>query len=312
METLNLKLQELLRKVSEHNKCGYGKIGIKSFNKKLYEKFKIDINKIKIKPITDLKEIKQFCKINQLESVDLILIHQNFNYAVLTNSTSKHKINTIGYYHYETVRIKKGFEDGNKLYIAYSDDEDEKKRVSEIRNKRYINKKDSYLDCNSIFYRDKKHYYGGSRDKSSYRKQIDKYYKIISKKFLDGSYEEILNYVTNKELMLYKEYQTARNIIFNSNQKDISVMSYSMPNFDYPLKSIREAFYKLKNKESIAKKLFEKYPNESYEEHLTDIEKWHTEEYNRYFMEIMQKAQDYKTEIQRMISLNYKYNNMSK
>lgn len=295
------ELQKLLEEVAQHNRCGYGKSQLKSFNQKLYESFGVGVDHLKVQKINDIKEV------NKLKEVKMLLfIKYNFSTAVLTNSDSKIHHYSIGYYQYSTVRLKKGLEEGGYLYIVYCDDEEEKNRIAKLKNQRALNKKSSDLDYKSIFYRDIKRNYGGRKDKSSYRNQIEKLYNKTFEKFLNGNFEDIVNYVTNKELRLFKDYQTARNQAFINAKRDVNVSGYSIPNFDYSLKSIREQFLILKDKENMARKNAEKFPNRTYEEHLADIENWYTSEYNRYFLEIIEKEQDFRREINRMISWNAK------
>ena len=301
MQKQKSELQNLLEEVAQHNRCGYGNSQLQSFNQKLYENFGVGVNHLKVQKINDIKELNKL-----KEAKTLLFIKYNFATAVLTNSETKTKSYSIGYYQYDTVRIKKGLEEGGYLYIIYCDDEQEKNRIAELKKQRAINKAGSNLDYKSIFYRDTKRTYGGRKDKSSYRNQIDKLYYRIFEKFLNGNFEDIVEYVTNKELNLYKEYQKARNQAFINAKRDVNVNGYSIPNFDYPLKNIREQFLILKDKENKARKDAEKYPNRSYEQHLKDIEEWYTDQYNRYFLEIIEKEQDFRKEINRMIAWNAK------
>lgn len=300
MQNKKSELQVLLEEVAKHNRSGFGKSQLKSFNKKLYDNFGVGVNYLKLQKIDDIKELKKL-----KEAKTLLFIKYNFATAVLTNSETKTKYYSIGYYQYDTVRIKKGLEEGGYLYIVYCDDEQEKSRIIELKKQREINKAGSYLDRKSIFYRDIKRNFSGRRDKSAYYSKIDKLYNKIFEKFLNGKFEDIVKYIANKELNLYKEYQKARNQIFNNTPiRDISVSGYSIPNFDYDLKSIMEKFYTLKNKEDIAKANAEKYPKQTYEEHLKDIEDWYTSEYNRYFLEIIKKEQSFREDINHIISWN--------
>lgn len=296
-------LQTLLKAVLKFNNEKWADKQLSAFNRDLFRIFQVDVNKIQAEKFEDLKTLKQQIKQLKLEKAYLLVAHKEYyNYkVVLTDLESKKRLASLTYYGTERVVLKKGFDNGF-VYLLYCDDEEEINRVKNLRNKRYETKKNSCLDPNSILYRSKNRC--GNKDKSRYISGIERIYKKFCDRFINGSIEDTVDYVLNKELRLFKLHQEARKKIFKTNKKYIRVDGYSVPSFDYELKYMREAICNLQNKEDEVQKELKEYPNLTYEKAMNRFVKYQKSEIYRNFNEIMRKEQYFKNDLNRNIACN--------
>ena len=89
------------------------------------------------------------------------------------------------------------------------------------------------------------------------------------------------------------------------NQKvSIDRLGSSLPNYGYESGKIYESIYKLQNKEEFINKYMTKYPESSREDYTPYFIKYELETIYRNFIDIMEKEQNFKAEINQYIQWN--------
>nr|DAU52987.1 MAG TPA: hypothetical protein [Caudoviricetes sp.] len=298
------EFQKIIEQVLIDNKSINISKKVCNFNKQLYSFFKVDIQNINCKKITNITEAHRFVKLNNLENVCLLLIEGSDTYKpnyILTDLVNKKCYDSL--YHSQKIVYRYFFTNGS-VYMLYANNTDEKKRISELIEKRSENQKGSYLDPNSLFYRVGA-WVIGERDASGYNFKIarDRIYHKLIKQFLENDFSYFNDYISNKEDKLYNLYKQIRNIIFRSEEKYQHFYTDTIVCFTNELRNIRKEFLKYKNKDIYIKSFMENNPEADSDKYTKFFEEYCLNEIVEQFSIIMKKEMYFRNQI---------YNNLKK
>lgn len=304
MTTLEQNYLEFIKAITKYNDEPRIKRMISSFNKSLYKKLNVDITKIKLFRAYNLKNIKDFLKFTGLDNVYLLVALKEYRgfKIVLTDFNSKKRINSLGYYGHEKVTLQKYLKEEIPVFIVYAEKKDQE-QISKLVQNRMQRKKSSYLDINSVLYRNKNRY--GNKDKSGYISDINKIYKKFCEKFIiKNDINYLVDYILSKETKLHEIYKVARNTVLKNKPGNINVLGYSFPSFDYELSYMTTALYDLQNIDIKVRNYQNKEPEINPEEYRQYFENACKCEIERNFIKIIEKEQSFKTNINEFIQSN--------
>ena len=295
------ELQALINNAMSEDNRKNKQIKLQSINRELYKRMQADVNKIQIKKIETLKEFQNLQKA-ETPSYLLVTPHEHYTNIIITEAHSKEILYKYIYYQFNKVRINQEIPRGN-VYLLNVTDED-KKLCADKRKQRAENKKDSCLDRNSILFRDLKRDYGGRKDKSKYTIGIDRLYKKLADKFINRDLDSFIEFITDKETKMLKLYQETRNKFLKIQKVSIDRLGSFLPNYGYQIGKIYESIYRLQNKEEFISRYLNKYPESSREDYTQYFIEDELETIYRNFIEIMEREQNFKAEINQYIQWN--------